>query len=229
MLRDIDFTVKKADIMASHQRYLTRKGLFHMKTKKRKQKEPNTNNETVKNVVNAALCLALCMVLPFLTGQIPQIGSALSPMHIPALLCGFICGWPYGLIVGFAAPLLRFMLFGMPPLFPTGTAMAFELAAYGAAAGILYKKLPKTIPGIYISLIGAMLIGRVVWGAVMAVIAGVSQVQFSFQAFLAGAFLNAMPGIICHLILVPIIIVALQKAHFINYEYDSPAHPDALN
>lgn len=200
-----------------------------MKTKKNNQNEPNTKNENVRNVVNAALCLALCMVLPFLTGQIPQIGSALSPMHIPALLCGFICGWPYGLIVGFAAPLLRFMLFGMPPLFPTGTAMAFELAAYGAAAGILYKKLPRTIPCIYISLIGAMLAGRIVWGAVMTVIAGVSQVQFSFQAFLTGAFLNAVPGIICHLILIPIIIVALQKAHFIDHEYYSPARPDTLN
>lgn len=229
MLRDIDFTVKKADIMASHQRYLTRKGLFHMKTKKHKQKEPNTNNETVKNVVNAALCLALCMVLPFLTGQIPQIGSALSPMHIPALLCGFICGWPYGLIVGFAAPLLRFMLFGMPPLFPYGN-------RDGLRAGGLRRdsrdSLQKTAENHsrHLHLPDRSYAYRArCLGAVMTVIAGVSQVQFSFQAFLAGAFLNAMPGIICHLILVPIIIVALQKAHFINYEYDSPAHPDALN
>lgn len=186
-------------------------------------------NENVKNVVNAALCLALCMVLPFLTGQIPQIGSALSPMHIPVLICGFICGWPYGLVIGFIAPLLRFMLFGMPPVFPTGIAMAFELAAYGTATGILYKKLPKTISGIYISLIGSMLTGRIVWGIAMTVIAGVSQAQFSFQAFLAGAFLNAVPGIICHLILVPVIIIALQKAHVIEYEHYSPARPDSLN
>lgn len=186
-------------------------------------------NENVKNVVNAALCLALCMVLPFLTGQIPQIGSALSPMHIPVLICGFICGWPYGLVIGFIAPLLRFMLFGMPPVFPTGIAMAFELAAYGTATGILYKKLPKTISGIYISLIGSMLTGRIVWGIAMTVIAGVSQAQFSFQAFLAGAFLNAVPGIICHLILVPVIIIALQKAHVIGYEHYSPARPDSLN
>ena len=208
---------------------IIKKGLPDMKTNKNNQQEPKTNNENVRNVVNAALCLALCMVLPFLTGQIPQIGSALSPMHIPALLCGFICGWPYALVVGFAAPLLRFMLFGMPPLFPTGSAMAFELAAYGAAAGILYKKLPRTIPCIYISLIGAMLAGRVVWGTAMAVIAGVSQVQFSFQAFLAGAFLNAVPGIICHIILIPVIIIALQKAHFIDHEYYSSARPDTLN
>ena len=80
-------------------------------------------NENVKNVVNAALCLALCMALPFLTGQIPQIGSALSPMHIPVLLCGFICGWPYGLIVGLIAPILRFLLFGMPTIYTAAIAM----------------------------------------------------------------------------------------------------------
>lgn len=183
----------------------------------------------MKNLVNAALCLALCMVLPFLTGQIPQIGSALSPMHIPVLLCGFICGWPYGLVVGFLAPLLRFMLFGMPPIFPTGIAMAFELASYGVVTGLLYKKLPKTIPNIYISLIVSMLAGRVVWGIVMSIIAGVSQVQFSLQLFLAGAFLNAVPGIICHLILIPVIVVSLQKAHYIGYEYYSAVNTDTLN
>lgn len=69
----------------------------------------------VQKLVAAALCLALCLLLPFLTGQIPQIGSALSPMHIPVLLCGFICGWPYALVVGFVAPLLRHLLFTMPP------------------------------------------------------------------------------------------------------------------
>lgn len=186
-------------------------------------------NENVRNVVNAALCLALCMVLPFLTGQIPQIGRALSPMHIPVLLCGFICGWPYGLAVGFVAPILRFMLFGMPPIFPTGIAMAFELAAYGMATGILYKKLPKTIPNIYLSLIASMLIGRIVWGIAMTIIAGASQAQFSFQAFLAGAFLNAVPGIICHLLLIPVIVIALQKAHLIEHEYDSSTNQRALN
>lgn len=186
-------------------------------------------NENVKNVVNAALCLALCMALPFLTGQIPQIGSALSPMHIPVLLCGFICGWPYGLIVGLIAPILRFLLFGMPPIFPTGIAMSFELAAYGMVCGILYKKLSKTIPNIYFSLIGSMLAGRIVWGIAMGVIAGVGKAQFSFQAFLAGAFLKAVPGIICHIILIPIIVIALQKAHFIDYENYSAAHPDTPN
>lgn len=172
----------------------------------------------IKDLSYAALCLALCMVLPFLTGQIPQIGSALSPMHIPVLLCGFIVGWPYALAIGFIAPLLRFVLFGMPPIFPTGVAMAFELAAYGMVTGLLYKKLPKNTMNIYISLIGAMLAGRLVWGVVMAIIAGVSEAQFSFQIFIAGAFLNAIPGIICHIILIPIIVIALRKARLIENE-----------
>jgi len=94
----------------------------------------------------SGLFLALCLVLPLLTGQIPQIGSALSPMHIPVLLCGFVCGWPYGMAIGFIAPLLRGVIFGMPPIFPVGIAMAFELAAYGALAGLFYKILPKKIP-----------------------------------------------------------------------------------
>lgn len=169
-------------------------------------------------LVNAALCLALCMVLPFLTGQIPQIGSALAPMHIPVLLCGLICGWPYGLVVGLVAPILRFALFGMPPLFPVGAAMTFELAAYGLCAGLLYKKLPKTLPCLYASLISAMLAGRIVWGVAMAVIAGVSEVTFSFSAFVAGAFITAIPGIVCHILIIPLLVIALKKAHVIENE-----------
>ena len=98
--------------------------------------------KTVKRLVYSALLLALALVLPFLTGQIPQIGSALSPMHIPVLLCGFVCGAPWGMAVGLIAPIMRSLLFQMPPMWPTAFAMAFELAAYGFATGLLYKLLP---------------------------------------------------------------------------------------
>ena len=97
----------------------------------------------VLRLTYSALYLAIALVLPFLTGQIPQIGSMLCPMHIPALLCGFVCGWPWGLAVGFIAPLLRSAFFGMPTMFPAAVSMAFELAAYGAVAGLLYRVLPK--------------------------------------------------------------------------------------
>ncbi|NLL67013.1 MAG: ECF transporter S component [Clostridiaceae bacterium] len=176
-------------------------------------------NSTTKKITFSGLFLALALLLPFLTGQIPQIGSALSPMHIPVLLCGFVIGAPYGLIVGFIAPLLRFMLFQMPPIFPVGTAMAFELAAYGLTAGILYKMLPKKTPYIYVSLILSMLIGRVVWGVTMFVISFVAvKIQFSLAAFVAGAFIQAVPGIILHIILIPVIVIALKKANLMLNE-----------
>lgn len=166
----------------------------------------------VRRLVLAALFLALAMVLPLLTGQIPEIGQALSPMHIPVLLCGFICGPLYGAAVGLISPLLRFTIFGMPPIFPTGAAMAFELMTYGVVSGSLYKKLPRRISSVYVALIAAMLAGRAVWGAVRLIIAGLSGSAFSWAMFAAGAFTGAVPGIICHIVLIPVIILALEKA-----------------
>ena len=102
------------------------------------------NNSSVTKLTLSAVFLALGIVLPFLTGQIPTVGSMLLPMHIPVLICGFVCGWQWGLLVGFVLPLMRSALFSMPPMMPTAAAMAFELAVYGAVTGILYQKLPKT-------------------------------------------------------------------------------------
>lgn len=167
---------------------------------------------TTKKLVYSAICLALALVLPFLTGQIPQIGNLLSPMHIPVLLCGFLCGWPWGLVVGFIAPLLRSVAFSMPPLFPTAIAMAFELAAYGALTGLLYAKLPKKPVYVYVALILSMLAGRAVWGLVTFALMGFSTTAFPFSAFVAGAFTNAIPGIILHIVLIPVIVLALRKA-----------------
>ncbi len=169
---------------------------------------------TVK-ITYAAVCLALAMVLPFLTGQIPQVGQALSPMHIPVLLCGFLCGWPYGLAVGFIAPLMRSVLFGMPAMFPNAAAMAFELAAYGAVSGLLYRLLPKRNGFIYVSLIAAMICGRIVWGIARLVFAGLQGSSFTFGAFIAGAVTNAVPGIVLHIVLIPVIVIALKKADLI--------------
>lgn len=166
----------------------------------------------IKKLTLSAMFLALCLVLPFFTVQVPQIGSALLPMHLPVLICGFVCGWPYGLVVGFIAPLLRFVLFGMPPIFPVGVAMAFELATYGFMTGALYKALPKKTYNIYVTLIISMIMGRVVWGGVQYLIAGFQNTAFTFQIFMAGAFLNAIPGIVLQLILIPVIIIALKKA-----------------
>ncbi len=159
----------------------------------------------------AAMFLALALVLPFLTGQIPQIGGALCPMHFPVLLCGFFCGPWYGLAVGLVAPLLRFFLFGMPPLVPTGLAMCFELAAYGFAAGLLYRLLPRKRGYVYLALAAAMCFGRLVWGAAQTVILGLGGSAFGWKAFLAGAFVNAAPGIALQLILIPPTVMIVEK------------------
>ncbi len=166
----------------------------------------------VRKIVYSALFLALAMVLPFLTGQIPEIGAALSPLHIPAILCGFICGWPWGLAVGFISPILRSLIFGMPPMMPKAIGMAFEIATYGAVSGLLYKLLPRKPWSVYVSLISAMIAGRVVWGVVRFALAGLQHSTFPFSAFLAGAVLDAVPGIILHIVLIPIIVMALEKA-----------------
>lgn len=169
-----------------------------------------TQKMKTQKMVLSACFLTLALILPFLTGQIPQIGNMLSPMHIPVLLCGFLCGWPYGLAVGFVAPLLRFLLFGMPPIFPIGIAMAFELAVYGTVSGLIYSKVKHTMPMIYVTLISTMLAGRVVWGIVRFILAGILGMDFSMSVFLSGAFITAVPGIICQLILIPMIIMAVQ-------------------
>lgn len=172
----------------------------------------NNGKNSVQLLVMSAICLALCLVLPFLTGQIPEIGKALSPMHIPVLLCGFLCGPIYAVVVGAVAPLLRFVLFGMPPLFPTGAAMCFELAAYGLVSGLLYRRLPHKTRSIYIALIVAMVAGRVVWGIAQTVLLGLSGSAFTWQMFIAGSVLNAVPGIIVHIVLIPVIVMALERA-----------------
>ena len=169
----------------------------------------------IRRLTLTAMFIALGYLLPFLTGQIPQFGAMLSPMHIPVLLCGFLCGWPYALAVGFIAPLLRSALFGMPTMFPAAVAMAFELAAYGAVAGLLYRVLPKRTGCIYVALIAAMVAGRLVWGAARYLLAGLEHSAFTPALFLAGAVTTALPGILLHIVLIPVLVMAMQKARLI--------------
>lgn len=173
-------------------------------------------HSTTRSLVLAALFLALAFVLPMITGHVPQVGNMLCPMHFPILLCGFVLGGPWGLAVGFIAPLVRSVLFGMPPMFPIAIAMAFELAAYGLVSGVLWHKVKHTVPMMYASLVTAMVAGRLVWGAVRFVLAGLTGSSFPFSAFLSGALLTAVPGIVAQLVLIPLILIALQKAKFMD-------------
>ena len=173
----------------------------------------------VKKLVLSGLFLALALVLPFFTGQIPQIGGMLCPMHLPVILCGFVCGGGWGAAVGFVAPLLRYLLFQMPPIYPTGLAMAFEMAVYGFVCGWLYLLLSGHKWRIYPALISAMVLGRVVWGIVRLILAGLSAQSFTMAAFISGALLTAIPGILLQLVLVPLLVTALERAKVMPHEH----------
>ena len=162
--------------------------------------------EELRKMIYAALFLALAFLLPFLTANNQQIATVLSPMHIPAFLCGFVCGPGWGTAVGFCAPLLRSVTVGMPQP-PMAVCMAFELAAYGFTAGLLRRLLPKKIPFLYISLVLSMILGRIVYCIVAAKVIG-SDAAF-FAAFIQ-QFAKTWIGILIHLAVVPPIVLAIE-------------------
>ena len=166
----------------------------------------------------SAMFLAIGMILPFFTGQIQQIGQMLCPMHLPVLLCGLVCGWQYGSLVGLVLPLLRSLLFGMPVLYPNAAAMAVELAVYGFSIGIIYALFKKqSIFAVYFALVPAMLLGRAAWGGAQALLLGLKGTTFTWQAFMAGAFINALPGIILQLVLIPAIMTLLHATGALRF------------
>lgn len=169
-----------------------------------------------KKLTLAAMFFAIGLILPLFIAQIPTIGQMLLPMHIPVLLCGLIVGWEYGLAVGFFLPLVRSIFFGMPAMFPNAVSMAFELATYGFVSGVVYRRVQHTLSMMFATLLSAMVAGRLVWGAVRFILAGLTGSSFPFSAFLSGALLTAVPGILAQLILIPLIVNALTKAKRID-------------
>ena len=169
----------------------------------------------VKYLVMTALCVALGVVLPVTLHAIPNAGSILLPMHIPVLLCGLVCGPVYGLACGILAPLLSSLITSMPPMAMLPS-MICELAVYGLVAGILIRviKTRYNIANLYLSLLGAMLIGRVVSGALNSLIFRAG--EYSLQLWLTGAFVTALPGIAIQLVLLPVLVLALQKARLVE-------------
>ena len=170
-------------------------------------------NKNLLCMVYSAVCIALGMILPLFLGQVQIFMQGISPMHIPALLCGLACGPWWGLAVGFISPLLRSLILSMPPM-ATAIPMAFELAVYGVVAGLLFKMLKKMNfwPRTYVSMIAAMLIGRCVGGAAKAVVMGINGEGYGFTAFLSAYFVGTAAGAVLHLIVVPLILYALYRA-----------------
>ena len=168
----------------------------------------------------SAICLAMAFVLPFVTGNIPEVGNMVCPMHLPVLLCGFLCGWQWGLAVGFAAPLMRSLILMRPPLYPTAVAMAFELAVYGLLAGLLYWLLCGRSGRTCVSLLCAMLGGRVVGGLVQLLLLSLNGEGYTATIFFTEYFVNAWPGMLLQLVLIPVAVSALRKAKLTLNERD---------
>ena len=185
-------------------------------------------NQKTKDLVSAALCVALGLIVPQVfhlipfVGAVPNLGGVFLPMHIPVLLCGFLCGWKYGAACGAIVPLLSSVVTGMPVLWPQGVSMIFELAAYGLVTGLLYRTLGK---GLYPSLIAAMIAGRLVSGVAKALFFGMAGKPFGMAAFLSGAFTTAIPGIILQLVFIPAVMVALDRTGLVRFHRSGEAVP----
>lgn len=169
-------------------------------------------NIKIKRLVTASVLLALALVLPLLTGQVPKIGKALCPMHFPVIICGYFCGIPYGVAVGIIAPLLRYLIFGMPVIIPQGLGMCFELATYALVASALYCKFKDKKLRVYYSLIPAIIIGRIVYGIAKFFICKIANIDFDIWVYFVNAIPEALPGIILQIILIPVLVLVLEKA-----------------
>lgn len=171
----------------------------------------------VKKLVLTAVCVALCLVLPMAFHAIPNAGTVFLPMHIPVLLCGMLCGWQWGLVCGLLGPLLSSLLTGMPPA-AVLPAMMLECGVYGASAALMLRFVHtgKLMGDLYISLVSAMLLGRVVSGVAKALIfaPGTTLVGWATVSFVTG-----LPGIVIQLVLIPVLLAALTRAKLIPGRY----------
>lgn len=182
----------------------------------------------VRDLTLAAMFLALGLVLPLLTGSNRGLGNMLLLMHIPILLCGLICGWQYGGMVGFICPLLRFAIFQAPPM-PMGIGMAFELAAYGLIVGLVYGASKwKCVFSLYRAMLIAMVGGRLVWGLARTIMVGAADVPFGWQMFVTDGFITALPGIVLQLVVIPVIMVALDRAKLVPFSKTRPKKTEAV-
>ncbi len=165
------------------------------------------NGFNIKKLALSGLFLALGVILPYFTGQIKEIGDSFLPMHLPVMIAGFLLGGKYGLLVGLILPFLKSIISGMPPIYPNAVWMSAELLTYGFMSGFLYHNFfKKKLWWLYSSLVLSMLSGRVVWGITKAILLGISHKPFGFEAFIIGGFIDAFPGIIMQIILIPPIV-----------------------
>lgn len=176
------------------------------------------------NISTSAMFLALGILFPLLFHAM-GLGSQFSPMHLPILLAGMICGAMSGLAVGLLTPFLSSLISSMPPIFPMAVAMAFELAVYGFVSGLFMSifsgvknKVIKNL-GIFLALVIAMIAGRCVFGIVMWILTAIQGGTYTFAIFIGSVLLNSWPGCILQLIAVPAIMYVLKSARILE-KYD---------
>ncbi len=171
----------------------------------------------VKKLVFTAVCAALCLVLPMVFHSIPNAGQVILPMHIPVLLCGLVCGWPNGLLCGLVGPLLSSVITGMPPaaMLPS---MMVECGVYGIVTGLGMKHIRtgKPVADLYVSMIAAMVLGRVVAGFAKSWIFTPGISPF---AWVTTSLVSGIPGIVIQLVLMPLVVTALTRARLIPKRY----------
>ena len=176
---------------------------------------------SIKKICVTAIMIALCCILPSMF-HLAGLGTAFSPMHIPVLLAGLICGGWYGVCCGVIGPVLSSILTGMPGATMLIT-MFPELITYGLVTGLIMRvvRTGKLTADLYISLITAMLAGRIVGGIAKALFYMGTGEAFTLSIWATSYFVTSLPGIICHLILVPLLVMALHKAKLIPARYSN--------
>ena len=171
----------------------------------------------VKRAILCAACIALCYALPMAFHAFGA-GSVFLPMHIPVFICGLTCGWPYGLLCGIAGPAISSALTNMPPVAMLPT-MIVELAVYGVVSGILMQivRTKRLYVDLYISLVVAILAGRVLAGIARALIFAAG--SYSMAAWVSGYLVTSWPGTLIQLLFIPSLVYALMQARLIPQRY----------
>lgn len=176
----------------------------------------NKKDLITRKLCFTAMCFALCMTLPFLTGNLAEFGKLLCPMHLPVLLCGAACGAVWGGALGLVAPIIRSLAVGAPVLFPMAISMSVELFFYGFVMGIFVKIFKKNTLNVYISLLISMICGRIAGGAFKVLLLTFGAISdYGWQIFFTGYFVETLPGAVLQLIVIPPAIYAIRKHRLI--------------
>ena len=181
----------------------------------------NSRHNLIKKMCIFIVLLSLGWVFPFITAQSRELGNMLNLIHIPTLIGGMILGPWYGVLLGVITPITRSFIFGMPKLYPLAICMGLELGTYGLISGLIFKLLKnrfsiKEVIALYLSLIIALLCGRIVWGVSRSIFAMFSTEIMTFKIFITSGFLVSWPGVLLQIIIIPIIYYAIKKTNLLN-------------